>query len=326
MNAPLVSVLMTCYNREKFLAAAIESVLRQSFENFELVIVDDRSTDRSVEIANDYARRDSRIRVVINEMNLGQFANRNYAMTLARGKFIKYHDSDDLMYPHCLAVMVAPMEAEPRAGFGLSGAAYWHGGPCPMLQTPRQCYQREFLGFGMFNAGPACALFRTEVLRELGGFEDLGVGSDNIFWLRACARYNVMLLPADLFWYRLHSGQEFQSEKALREYAIVPGEVWRALLAPECPLTGEELEQAKRNRVFLLAKATYLDLKAGRWRLARLRIQYMNLSLGDWLRYLRRPHRDRLAGTPLDANGDYLIPNCLHHPTPDSAKAVGSSQ
>ena len=326
MNEPLVSVLVTSYNREKHIGDSIESVLAQSFGDFELLVTDNCSTDRSVEIANRYASRDKRIRVVVNETNLGQFGNRNRAMTLARGKFIKYHDSDDLMYPHCLATMVAPMESEPHAGFALSTAWSWHGGPCPMLQTPKQCYQREFLGLGMFNAGPACALFRTEVLRELGGFEDLGVGSDNIFWLKACARYNVLLLPADLFWYRLHPGQEFQSEKALREYAIVPGEVWRALLAPECPLEGEELEQAKRNRVFLLAKATYVDLKAGRWQMARLRIKHMDLSFGDWLRYLRRPRRDRMAGTPLDAEGEYLTPNWSHYQTADSAKAAGSSQ
>ncbi len=326
MNTPLVSVLMTCYNREKFLPAAIESVLWQTFEDFELIIVDDCSTDGSVEIAREYARRDTRIRVVVNETNRGQFANRNYAMTLARGQYIKYHDSDDVMYPHCLAVMVAPMEAEPRAGFGLSLGRNWDGGPCPMLQTPTQCYQREFLGLGMFNAGPAGALFRTEVLRELGGFEDRGVGSDNIFWLRACARYSVLLLPADLFWYRLHPGQEMQSEKSLREYAIVPGEVWRALLSPECPLTGEDLEQAKRNRVFLLAKATYIDLKAGRWRLAQMRIQHMHLSVGDWVRYLRRPRRNRLAGTPLNAGGEYLIPDWSKYERADSTQAASSSK
>ncbi len=309
---------MTCYNREQFLAAAIESVLWQTFEDFELVIVDDRSTDGSVEIANRYASRDTRIRVIVNEKNLGQFANRNHAITLARGKYIKYHDSDDLMYPHCLATMIAPMEAEPTAGFGLSTGWNWQGGPCPMLLSPKMCYQREFLGFGMFNAGPASALFRTEVMRELGGFENLGVGSDNIFWLKACARYNVMLLPADLFWYRLHPGQEFQSEKSLRDYAMVPGEVWRALLSPECPLEGEELEQAKRNRVFLLAKAVYVDLKAGRWQLARLRIQHMGLSLSEWLRYLRRPRRNRMAGTPLDADGEYLIPDWSDYQIPDS--------
>ncbi|MBS1790796.1 MAG: glycosyltransferase family 2 protein [Acidobacteria bacterium] len=326
MDTPLVSVLMTCYNREQFLPAAIESVLWQTFDDWELVVVDDRSTDGSVEIANRYARRDSRIRVVVNETNLGDYPNRNRAASLARGKYIKYHDSDDVMYPHCLMTMVAPMEAEPRAAFGLSLSNHWPGGLCPMLLTPRQSYQREFLGLGMFQGGPACALFRTEVLRELGGFENLGVGSDNIFWLKACARYRVLLLPADLFWYRLHPGQEFQSDKALREYAMVPGEVWRALLSPECPLEGEELEQAKRNRVFLLAKATYIDLKAGRWPLARLRIQYMNLSLGDWLRYLRRARRNRLAGTPLDANGEYVIPDWATFQSADSAKGVGSSK
>ena len=221
MSTPLVSVLMTCYNREQFLPAAIESVLWQTFEDFELIIVDDRSTDGSVEIAREYARRDHRIRVVVNETNLGDYPNRNRAASLARGQYIKYHDSDDVMYPHCLAVMVAPMEAEPRAGFGLSLGRNWEGGPCPMLQTPRQCYQREFLGLGMFGAGPAGALFRTNVLRELGGFEDRGVGS---------------------------------------------------------------------------------------------------------LHYLRRPRRNRLAGTPRDAGGEYLIPNWSEYQRTDSTKAFGSSK
>ena len=94
---PLVSVLMTAYNREAFIADAIASVLAQKFADFELVVVDDASRDRTVEIANDLAARDRRIRVYVNERNLGAYPNRNYAATLARGSLIKYHDSDDLI-------------------------------------------------------------------------------------------------------------------------------------------------------------------------------------------------------------------------------------
>src|ERR1043165_8139265 len=104
--APRVSVLLTAYNREAFIADAIESVLVQTFTDFELLIVDDGSTDRTVEIARRYLH-DSRGRLVQNEPNLGQFPNRNYAAQLARGEYLKFHDSDDLMYPHCLAVMIA---------------------------------------------------------------------------------------------------------------------------------------------------------------------------------------------------------------------------
>jgi glycosyltransferase involved in cell wall biosynthesis len=309
MATPAVSVLMTAYNRERYIAASIESVLAQTFGDFELLVTDNQSSDRSAEIARDYARKDRRIRVVVNEANLGQFGNRNRAASLARGRFLKYHDSDDLMYPHCLATMLAPLLAEPRAAFALSVGWNWPGGPCPMFLTPEMCYQREFLGQGMFNAGPACALFRTEVFRDLGGFPDRGVASDYLFWLKACNRVNVLLVPADLFWYRIHPGQEFASENAAREYACGAGDAWLALRAPDCPLQGVDLEQAKRNWVYILARGAYRQIRAGRWRIARLIIRHSGVSWRDWIRYLRRPKRSMRAGTPLTEDGEYLTPN-----------------
>jgi glycosyltransferase involved in cell wall biosynthesis len=308
MSAPTVSVLLTTYNREAFLAPAIESVLGQTFTDFELLIVDDGSSDRSVEIARVYERLDSRVRVVVNEHNLGQFRNRNHAAGLARGSLLKYHDSDDLMYPHCLSVMVAMLQAEPRADFGLSSGSRWSGGPCPMLLTPRMAYQREFFGEGLFFCGPAGALFRSDVFRALGGFADEGVASDHLFWMRACKTSNVLLMPADLFWYRLHPAQEFQSAKGRQEYARVPGLVWRALQEPDCPLTPEERQQAKRNRAYHLARRTVEDLRRGRFAFAWNRLRYSSMGPLDWLRYLRWPRRDAFAGTPLDADGEFNIP------------------
>ncbi len=308
MNAPLVSVLLTAYNREQFLASAIESVLGQTYEDFELLIVDDCSTDRTLEIARAYERRDPRVRVVVNERNLGQFGNRNRAAELAQGSLLKYHDSDDLMYPHCLSVMVPMLLSEPRAGFGLSAGQMWPGGPCPMFLTPRMAYQREFLGQGLFFCGPSGALFRAEVLRKLGGFVDEGVPSDHLFWMRACTTISVLLMPADLFWYRLHPSQEFQSAKGQREYARVAGLVWRALHAADCPLTPDEREQAKRNRASHLAKRTLQDIRRGRWAYAWHRFRQSGMGLSDWLRYLRVPVRDVFAGTPLGSDRDFIVP------------------
>jgi glycosyltransferase involved in cell wall biosynthesis len=308
MNAPVVSVLLTSYNRERYIASAIQSVLAQTFGDFELLVTDDCSTDGTADIARSFERLDTRVRVVVNERNLGQFGNRNRTAELARAPLLKYHDSDDLMYRHCLEVMVSMLRSEPRAGFGLSSGWCWPGGPCPMLLTPRMSYQREFFGAGLFMCGPSGAIFRTEVFRELGGFIDHGVPSDYFFWLRACARVNVLLLPADLFWYRMHPSQEFQSGKAQREYARVFGASWQALDAPECPLTPEEREQAKRNRVYHLAKRTAEDLRRARWTSVHTRLRTSGLTLRDWLTYLRRPRRDQLAGTPVDADGEYVIP------------------
>jgi len=129
MPVPLVSVLLTAYNRERYIAASIESVLAQSCGDFELIIADDRSSDGTLSIAREYARRDSRVRVHANERNLGDYGNRNYAASLASGQFLKFHDSDDIMYPHCLEVMVRYLSAAPSAAFALSAHRAWAGAP-----------------------------------------------------------------------------------------------------------------------------------------------------------------------------------------------------
>ena len=309
---PTVSVLLTAYNRESYIASSIESVLSQTYGDFELLITDNCSTDGTFDIAKRYEGLDSRIRVVLNERNLGQFGNRNRSAELARGSLLKYHDSDDLMYPHCLAVMVAMLRSEPAAGFGLSTGNHWPGGPCPMLLTPRMAYQREFFGEGLFNGGPGGALFRADVFRQLGGFVDAGAPSDHLFWMRACTTVNVLLMPADLFWYRMHPSQEFQSLTAQLQNAKMAGLIWQMLDAPECPLTAGERKQAKRNRAYHLAKRTLQDARRGRWRIARERLRQSTMTAGDWLRYLRPPRRNAFAGTPLDADGDFVTPSWVN--------------
>ena len=114
----MVSVLMTAYNREKFIAESIESVLAQTYTDFELIIVDDNSTDRTREIILSYAKM-YKIRYYFNEINLGEYQNRNQAASYARGKYLKYLDSDDLMDKDCLSIMVNQMEKYPEAAIGL---------------------------------------------------------------------------------------------------------------------------------------------------------------------------------------------------------------
>ena len=301
MKPPAVSVLMTAYNREDYIAESIESVLAQKFADFELLVTDNQSTDGTVAIAKRYAQRDPRVRVVINERNLGQFGNRNRAASLAAGEFLKFHDSDDVMYPHCLEVMVTAMRAEPRAGFGLSNSRAWPGGPAPMLLTPHQSYQREFLGFGVFMCGPGGSIFRTEVFKALGGFDDYGAPSDSIFWMRACARYPVLLLPGDLFYYREHPGQEFQSARVVHEYATVPAHMWRALGSPDCPLNEGEKTIARRNVAFSTAKIAWRAMRSGRVGRAWHQVKASGITPVEWLRYLRPPRRSVTAGLPADS-------------------------
>jgi hypothetical protein len=298
MNTPLVSVLLTSWNREAFIAESIESVLAQTLTDFELIVSDDQSRDGTVAIADDYARRDPRIRVSVNQRNLGDYANRRQAAGLACGRFLKYHDSDDVMYPHCLQTMVEPLEAEPRAGFALSASGRWIGGPCPMLLTPALAYEREYLGSGLFHLGPASAMFRAETFRDLGGFPVAGVASDYLFWLEACTKVNVLLVPGDLFYYRVHPGQEVSSPASELDYAKVMGSAWAMLHSAVCPLTGTALEQARRNFVYTIVRGAFRQFRQRRLASAAAIVRHSTLSAGEWMRYLRPPRRTAGAGTP----------------------------
>lgn len=96
---PLVSVVMPAYNVEAFFAESIESVMQQTYQHWELLIVLDCPTDRTEEIAEEYARKDTRIRVLRNEHNMGVAETRNHGILASKGEFIALLDSDDLWIP-----------------------------------------------------------------------------------------------------------------------------------------------------------------------------------------------------------------------------------
>jgi len=100
---PLISVLMPVYNSALFLPEAIESILAQSFKNFELIIIDDGSTDNSLEIAKSYSDTDEKIQVFF-QSNIGISKSRNRLLSLSKGKYIAWMDSDDISLPERLAI------------------------------------------------------------------------------------------------------------------------------------------------------------------------------------------------------------------------------
>ena len=102
-QTPLISVIMPLYNAERFVGESIENVLRQTVGDFELIVIDDASTDASAEIARAYAAKDNRIVLMHNELNSGAARTRNRALDAARGKFITFMDADDLCSPERFA-------------------------------------------------------------------------------------------------------------------------------------------------------------------------------------------------------------------------------
>ncbi len=209
INQPLISVLMTAYNREKYIAEAIESVLTSTNKNFELIIVDDCSLDRTVEIANSYAKKDSRVHVHVNDSNLGDYNNRNMAASHAKGKYLKYLDSDDLLYPHGLEVFVNSMEQYPEAALGLSSRAIQQTNPFPILFSPEESYRNHFFKNGFLDCGPTGVIIRTDIFNLLGGFSGKRMIGDFELWLKISAQFPVIVVAPSLVFWRIHDGQEF---------------------------------------------------------------------------------------------------------------------
>ena len=122
MKSPKVSVLMPAYNVEKYIGEAIDSVLNQTFTDFEFIIVNDGSTDNTAKIIKQYAKKDKRIRFIDNHSNLGISRTRNNLLSLSNTEYIAYLDSDDRMKPNRLAIQYRYMESHPDVG--VLGTAY----------------------------------------------------------------------------------------------------------------------------------------------------------------------------------------------------------
>jgi glycosyltransferase involved in cell wall biosynthesis len=290
MTSPLVSVLMTVFNRERYLGAAVDSVLAQTMQDFELIIVDDVSSDGSAEMARQYAGRESRVRFFRNERNLGDYPNRMRAAEQATGRYLKYVDSDDLIYPHSLEIMVRAMQAHPDAALGLCHSKPDPEKPYPWKLSSAEAWRMQFLGRGCLNCGPTGAVIRRDAFLDAGGFHDWGVLSDTDLWYRMSARWPVVLLAPGLVWWRRHEQQEFTRNNAATAYLERGFPLTVSSLAlPECPLTEAErraaLNRARQHHARrLLALAARGGRPAQAWRLWRK----SGLGLGDLIRGMRR--------------------------------------
>jgi glycosyltransferase involved in cell wall biosynthesis len=283
---PILSVLVTVYNREPFLEATLRSILNSTFEDFEVIVVDDDSTDDSLPIAKLIAEKDDRVRVYSNEVNLGDYGNRAKAASLASGKYIKYVDSDDLIYPHGLAIMVESMEAYPDAALALSHSMPEDSSPYPWSLTPEQAYRKHFLGRGCLSCGPTAAIIKKEAFDTAGGFNKTwGVLADIDLWLRIAARWNIVLLPPGLVWWRRHENQEFSKENAEVVYLQQGYELDMVALKDLCsPLTEKDrLTAISRRRQHFARRILSLFFKNNKFSLAQRLFNESDLTVIDLL-------------------------------------------
>jgi glycosyltransferase involved in cell wall biosynthesis len=212
-NTPMVSVLITSYNREKYIAEAIESVLSSTYQNFELIIVDDCSKDNTVAIAMSFEEKDSRISVYVNEMNLGDYPNRNKAASYAKGKYIKFVDADDYIYPNGLEILVNQMENFPNAGWGLCSLIQDDERMYPFFLDRDEIYRYNYFKKSIFHKAALSSIIKTDIFLKYGGFSGKQHLGDFEFWHKLGKNVGVVLMQDGIVWHRTHDEQQSKGNR-----------------------------------------------------------------------------------------------------------------
>lgn len=234
-RVPTASIGVPVYNGEKYLANALNALLQQDFEDFEIIVADNASTDATPEICRSFAARDSRIRYIRNERNLGLAANHNVAFRASRGKYYKWAAHDDECAPAMLSRFVQEMEsASPSTSLVYSYCAYIDdegnviGGDVDGIacDAPQPHRRLSYLLRHVHMYGSAYGLIRAEILRRTR-LHGLFPGSDRVLLAELAMLGPLIEVSEPLVRIRQHGGRTFtahSSNNALYEL-FTPGKV-----------------------------------------------------------------------------------------------------
>lgn len=215
MTAPRVSVLLPVRNEERYLPAALASLFRQTLHEWELVAVDDGSTDGTAGILSEAARRDPRVRVIRRPAE-GLVAALNTGLALCRAPLVARMDGDDVCHPRRLELQAAALEMDPALTLAACRVRHF---PRPWIQEGLRRYEawqnalstHEEICRDLFVESPFAhpsVIYRREAVRKAGGYRDRGWAEDYDLWLRLArcgARF--ARLPGTLFFWRDRPGR-----------------------------------------------------------------------------------------------------------------------
>lgn len=211
-SVSLVSVIMPAFNCERYVARAITSILNQTYSQWELLVCDDASTDRTLSIIRSLAKDEPRIRVYSNEKNLKLLKTRNALLKLAKGDLITFQDADDYSDPRRLELMVAEFSRNSRLGLLASQVAYIDdtGRMLRVIQKP-VTYDAVLTGMVERNVvGGSIMMIRRSTLESVGGkFREYLDGlsyQDYDLSLLIAERHEAYALSEVLYYYRQHAG------------------------------------------------------------------------------------------------------------------------
>jgi len=270
-NVPMVSVIIPTFNRAAFLREAIDSVLAQTEKDFEIIVVDDGSTDHTRELAADYGRR---IRCFF-QPNAGASAARNLGIRHAQGKFIAFLDSDDLWLPKKLSRQIEWMRAHPEIMLCYTGEIWIRRG----MRVNQKKIHAKVGGWIYPLCLPRCIIspssvfMRRELFNVIGLFdEQLPICEDYDLWLRVTSQFEVGFIPELLMVKRGgHSDQLSQREWGIDRYRVTAlikiyesgklKETWQRLTAEMIADKCKILENGFRKRQKIPEASFYADLK-----------------------------------------------------------------
>jgi glycosyltransferase involved in cell wall biosynthesis len=203
-TSPPITIITVTYNSSSYVRDAIESVLAQSYSNIEYIIGDDFSTDNTWSIIQEY--KDSRIKAYRNVSNLGEYPNRNKALSMASGKYVLFIDGDDMIYPNAIAFIEKMVTSFPNAGMVIMRP------PHPKLFYPlelssREVLQAEYFDLSLIDIGLTNTVFRVESLKQVGAFPLNWISSDTFVRFKIALNNSTLIINDNLTWWRHTPGQ-----------------------------------------------------------------------------------------------------------------------
>jgi len=241
---PAISVLMPVYNTERYLSEAIESILNQTYENFEFIIVDDGSTDRSSLILQEYAETDSRIRLIRQE-NTGMVGALNRGLKETAAPLIARMDADDVALPHRLEAQLKFMENHPEHVV-VGGHTYFIDPDGQILKLYRLALDHNEIEERLLQGGGgavvhAAAMFRKSAIEEAGGYrKDFEFIEDFDLYLRLLKIGKFANLDRVVYHYRHHleniTARKGNTRENLRRLLVGEARRWKGLPAIDIPV------------------------------------------------------------------------------------------
>jgi glycosyltransferase involved in cell wall biosynthesis len=237
--ASLVTVCIPAYNGAMHLAECLDSVCQQTYDNIDILVVDDSSSDHTPDIVVDYEKRDSRVRFVRNQSNLGLVGNWHRCIELARGEYIKFAFQDDVLYPACVESLMRATQRGPRFAFCAREFIAEEGTSKELIESLERGRRRInglFAARGLISpelfcesilgamptnivGEPSVTLMHRDIPGLYGRFNsDFLQIVDLEYWCRIGANENISYVPTVLAKFRLHSGSATSRNLAQRLY------------------------------------------------------------------------------------------------------------